>query len=171
MRRIALAAATVLAAACSGAASSSNTSATPASGGAASASATASATPCTGGACSVRIDLDPSVTSEYQRRLVNYKLFQGCPRNLGVSNEAGFRGLPAVVTSTQPNFVVPSSFQGRYGTVVRFEGPAPVQYVVVDFATNSTATVNYGQIWTGSSFTVDQVVRNTNQSFERRVCR
>lgn len=160
-----------MAAACSSGTSSTNTSATPAGAPATSATGTAAANPCTSGTCAVRVDLDQGVVAEYQRKQVNYKLYQGCPRNVGVSSVSGFRGVPAAVTSVQPNFIVPQSFQGRYGTVVRFEGPTPAQYVVVDFGASSTAAVNYGQIWTGNALQTDQVVNNTNQSFERRVCR
>jgi hypothetical protein len=170
MRKLTLAALAALASACSSGTASTNTSVTPATG--ATSTASTAPDPCAGSACSVRVSVDPGVAPEYTRRQVNYKLFQGCPRTLGVTGASGFRGLPAVATSVNPVFTVPSSFKGRYGTVVRFEGPNPQSgWVIVDFAAGTTAAVDFGQVWTGNALQTDQVVANKNASFERNACR
>jgi hypothetical protein len=171
MRKISLAIIASLVAACSGSSSSTDTTPTPAAGTASASSGAVN--PCSTGSCMLRVTVDPQVAPEYQRRQVNYKLFQGCPRNVGVASGTvtGYRGMAPVVASVQTAFAVPATFQGRYGTVVRFEGPAPQQYAVVDFGAASDAPVNFGQLWNGNALTNDQVVLNTNSSFERRVCR
>lgn len=168
---VVLAAFALVASACASTPSSSTPAASTAASGSATASASAAPNPCAGGTCRVAVEVDPQVAPQYQRLQVNYKLYQGCPRSLGASSVAGFRGLAPVTSSTQPMFTVPGTFTGRLATIVKFEGATPSRYVVVDFGANSTAAVNYGELWTGNALQDDKMVVNTNSSNERRLCR
>jgi hypothetical protein len=109
---------------------------------------------------------------------VNYKVFPGCPRNLGLNasrgdsaSAAGLRGREPLTQSRGTSIAIPSSMSGRFGLVAMYFGATPVRYVVVDFGASKTPTVNFGYRWESNRLADDLTIVNTNNSSMARACR
>jgi hypothetical protein len=139
---------------------------------AASTTAAAGANPCAGATCRVVVEVEAGgLANEFNRKQANYKLYQGCPRSLGVSSPSQLRGVAPLVSSRTPAFSIPGTLQGRYATVGLFFGAEPARYVLVDFGANTTGTVDFGYVWTGNAMADDSPKVNANNSFITRSCR
>ena len=175
MRQLGLFAVVAFAAACGGS-SAPQTTAAPAS--TAASSSVAAPNPCAGGDCAVNIEVGSDVEREFQRRQTNYKLFAGCPRNIGLNtargdstSAAGLRGREPLTQSRGTTIAIPASLSGRFGVVAMYFGATPMRYTVVDFAATKTPTVNFGYRWESNRLADDLTIVNTNNSSMARVCR
>jgi hypothetical protein len=164
------------AAACGGSAASSET--TPAPATSAATMSSAATNPCSGGDCTVNVEVGSDVEREFQRRQTIYKVYAGCPRQMGLNNSkgdstaaAGLRGREPLTQSRTSPIAVPASLTGRFATVAMFFGATPMRYLVVDLGARKNATANFGYRWDASKLADDLTIVNTNNSFMARTCR
>jgi hypothetical protein len=170
MRSLSLSAALAITVAACGGGSSSTPETSPSPSTSAAASASTAPDPCATTNCQIVIQVSDEIAAEFGRKSANYKVYQGCPRTLGVRDSTGFRALSPAAASRSNVVTIPSTFKGRLATVAVFFGTEPRRYTVVDLGANKSPTVDFGYQWNGNalgSFTTQVYTNNTTMN---RLC-
>jgi hypothetical protein len=145
-----------------------SSSSAPAAGAGAAAAAPAPAgnpAPCTEGGCRIVINVPEDVRPEFARRQASYRVYEGCPRQIGSLQNA-----KTLTTSTTPNIAIPSG-NSRIVTVAVAFGPTIQRSVTIDLGAQALQTVDFGYTWEGSQLGTDQTIRLRSADVERRICR